>query len=173
MDTGIAFFRGINVGGKNILPMKELKSLMLELGYENVQTVIQSGNIVFNSKLPKKKLIEATCEAIFKRFGFKPKLIIFSADELKRIIDATPYQSKDGKHLHYFLMQNAPVSPDYSLLEKTKVTSEAFRLIGNVLYLDAPNGIARSKFAKIVEKAMAVPVTARNQNTLNKLVSKI
>lgn len=170
MCRRIAFFRGINVGGNNVLPMKELKTAMLELGLDNVQTVIQSGNVVFEAKSSTVNLKEDICKLISERFGFKPKLIIFSADELKRIFDATPYKSDEGKHLHYFMMQNSPSNPNFTLLEKNKVESEVYRLIDNVLYRHAPNGIARSKLVKTVEKAMGLVVTARNKNTLCRLL---
>lgn len=173
MNTRIAFFRGINVGGNNILPMKELKLLMLELGSLNVRTVIQSGNVVFESNTRNDKLSTDIRDAILKQFGFNPEVIVFSASEFKKIVNATPYQSNAGKHLHYFMMQATPKSPDLALLENIKAATEDYRLIDNVLHLYAPDGIGRSKFVKTVEKAMGIPVTARNQNTLNKLLEKL
>lgn len=173
MYKGIAFFRGINVGGNNILPMKSLTLLMLELGLANVQTVIQSGNMVFESDAHNNDLSKAIRYAVFERFGFKPEVIVFSTDEFKRMINATPYKSGVGKNLHYFMMQHPPASPSFTFLEKAKTVTEKYRLIDNVLYLYAPDGIGRSKLVKTVEKAMGCPVTARNQNTLNKLLGKL
>ena len=173
MYTGIAFFRGINVGGKNVLPMKQLQTLMLSLGFTNVQTVIQSGNVVFKAPTQPNNMSIVIQSAVLEEFGFRPEVIVFAADELKEIINATPYTNDDGKLLHYFLMQTTPDNPDLEMLEAVKIKTEKICLIDNVLYLFAPDGVGRSKLFSKVEKAMGLPVTARNQNTLKKLLDKI
>ncbi len=173
MNASVAFFRGINVGGKNSLPMKELCAILTELGATKVQTIIQSGNILFDCELDTLSFKTRLFDTVDEQFGFKPDVIIFSVNEFKRIVEATPYSHSNGKLLHYFMMQENPSNPDLAMLEVIKSTTEEFRLIKNVLYLYAPNGIGRSKLVTKIEKAMGVPVTARNQNTINKIVAKL
>jgi uncharacterized protein (DUF1697 family) len=87
MNTYIALLRGINIGGKNILPMKELVTILETLGYENIQTYIQSGNVVLRSS--KKVGVKDAAEisgAIFRKKGFEPKVLLLSAKQLQDAI---------------------------------------------------------------------------------------
>jgi uncharacterized protein (DUF1697 family) len=174
MDTYIALFRGINVGGKNILPMKELVTILETIGYESVQTYIQSGNVVFRSrnKVGTNGTNEISREILRKR-GFEPKVLLLSAEQLREAIENNPFPTNDGKALHFFFLESQPDNPNIGQLDSLKIESEKFNLTRKVLYLYAPEGIGRSKFAAAVEKLVGVPVTARNWNTVCKLVSMV
>jgi uncharacterized protein (DUF1697 family) len=166
----IGLFRGINVGGKNILPMRELVSILKEIGYENIRTYIQSGNVVFSSK----KIIgpnaaDEISREIERKIGFSPKVVILSAKQLQNSINNNPFPTIDGKALHFFFLESLPESPDIERLKLLKAKSEKFALKGRVFYLQAPEGVGRSKLAAAVEKSIGVPLTARNWNTVNKL----
>jgi uncharacterized protein (DUF1697 family) len=166
----IGLFRGINVGGKNILPMRELVSILKEIGYENIRTYIQSGNVVFSSK----KIIgpnaaDEISREIERKIGFSPKVVILSAKQLQNSINNNPFPTIDGKALHFFFLESLPESPDIERLKLLKAKSEKFALEGRVFYLHAPEGVGRSKLAAAVEKSIGVPLTARNWNTVNKL----
>jgi uncharacterized protein (DUF1697 family) len=174
MNTVIALFRGINVGGKNILPMRELKSLLENLGLRNVKTYIQSGNVVFQIKQGKSnKIVEKIRLQILKNYNFKPKVLLLDLADLHYAIDNNPFETKDGKALHFFFLASHPESPDLERLFAIKSDSEEFKLIRNIFYLYAPDGIGRSKLAAKVEQYLGVPVTARNWNTISKFSSII
>jgi uncharacterized protein (DUF1697 family) len=166
MNTFIALFRGINVGGNNIIPMKELASLLTERGYENVQTYIQSGNVVFDRRDTTGAEIGALIE---ERFGFRPEVLILTSWELEQAIENNPYSPVEGKHCHFYFCSSTPDSINTAKLKELKSTSEEYFMNGNVFYLHAPDGIGRSKLAANVERCLGVPATARNLNTVNKL----
>jgi uncharacterized protein (DUF1697 family) len=166
----IALLRGINVGGKNILPMKELTALMEGLGCQNVKTYIQSGNVVF---LSKNKPSDEIASAIEKSHGIKPELLLLSEKDFKLAIKHNPYNTEQGKMLHFYFCKEKPKEVDFAKLEALKVESEHFTLKGKVLYLYTPDGFGRSKLAAKIEKCLGVPVTARNNNTVEKLLAML
>lgn len=171
MQTWIALLRGINVGGKHIVPMKELIGLMEDRGFSNVMTYIQSGNVVFQSDT---KPTEEISELIEGHFGFRPWVLILSASELQIALDNNPYPTDIGKTVHFFFCDQAPQNVDYELLETFKSPTEAYQLIDNVFYLHAPDGVGRSKLAERIGRAFkGVTMTGRNLNTINKLVTMV
>ncbi len=170
MNTYIALFRGINVGGKNTLPMKDLSNLLEELGYKNVQTYIQSGNVVFQSnKESPDKIAKNISASVMERHGFAPKVLLLNSAQLQDAVDHNPFETKEGKALHFFFLDSQPAKPNLEKLTTVKAVSEKFKLHKKVLYLYAPDGIGRSKLVANVESCMGVPVTARNWNTVKKL----
>ena len=174
MNIYIGLFRGINVGGKNILPMRELVSILKGIGYENIRTYIQSGNVVFSSKekIGPKGANEISKE-IERKMGFSPKVVVLSAKQLQSSINSNPFPTNDGKALHFFFLESLPESPDIERLKLLRAKSEKFVLEGRVFYLHAPEGVGRSKLAAAVEKSIGVPLTARNWNTVNKLAKMV
>ncbi|MCP5052040.1 MAG: DUF1697 domain-containing protein [bacterium] len=174
MNTYIALLRGINVGGKNILPMKELVALLEGMGYENVQTYIQSGNVVFQSK-EKAGPKDATeiGRRVLEKKGFKPTVLLLSEAALQSAVENNPFPTSNGKALHFFFLETASRQPKIEKLVSMKANSEEFELCGEVFYLYSPDGVGRSKLAANVEKELGVPVTARNWNTVSKLVSMV
>ena len=172
MNTYIALFRGINVGGKNILPMKGLVEILEDMGSEDIKTYIQSGNVVFRIKQGKtNKIAEEISLKILENYSFEPKVLLLESDDLHAAIDNNPFDTKDGKVLHFFFLASDPESPDLEHLGAIKSDSEEFKLVKNIFYLYAPDGIGRSKLAAKVEQRLGVPVTARNWNTIFKLIS--
>lgn len=169
MKTWIALLRGINVGGHHIVPMKELKALMEADGFAEVKTYIQSGNVVFKFPTHPKNRIG---ELIESRFGFLPESFILSQADLKKAIAANPYETDIGKEVHFFFCDKVPAAVDFEFLEQHRVASESYKLVGNVFYLHTPDGIGRSKLAEKMGRAFkGVSMTARNLNTIRKLVS--
>lgn len=172
MNTYIALFRGINVGGKNILPMKGLVEILDDMGCEDIKTYIQSGNVVFRIKQEnQKKIAEEISQKILGNFDFEPKVLLLELADLHAAIDNNPFETKDGKALHFFFLASHPEAPDLEQLVAVKSNSEEFKLVRNIFYLYAPDGIGRSKLAAKVEHCLGVPVTARNWNTISKLIS--
>jgi len=168
----IALLRGINVGGRNLLPMGELRQLLEANGYSAVRTYIQSGNVVFASGEPEARRLPARIgDAILATRGFRPKIIVLGVDELTRAIESNPLRGAfpEPKSLHLFFLDSAPEPPDAAALDAVRADNEAFAIVDTVLYLYAPDGIGRSKLAASVEKLLCVEATARNWRTVNKL----
>lgn len=173
MATSILLLRGINVGGNNPLPMKELVEILESLGLENVRTYIQSGNVVFESSGgPRETLGEEIAAAIEERRGFRPHVLVLSADRLREAMEANPYPEAetDPKRLHLFFLASPPPAPDLDALDEARDPTERFDLEGDVFYLHAPEGVGRSKLASKAEKLLGVEATARNWRTVQKLV---
>ncbi len=173
MKTYIALFRGINVGGHNLLPMRKLVSILESLGLANVETYIQSGNAIFKTKSrDAAKLVSKIRTAIHKAQGFKPALMLLSVDELKQAVDSNPFVDAQAEpnRLHLFFLGSAPSNPDLAGIENLKSSRERHALIGSVFYLHAPDGIGRSKLAAKAEKLLGVAATGRNWRTVLKVL---
>jgi uncharacterized protein (DUF1697 family) len=174
MSTYVALFRGINVGGKNILPMKDLVGILEGIGCEKVKTYIQSGNAVFQFKGNKtKRIAEEISSKILESHGFKPKVLLVGVKELEDAVENNPFKTMEGKSLHFFFLESTPAKPNLDELASVRSNPEEFKLDKNIFYLYAPDGIGRSKLAARVEQALGVPVTARNWNTVSKLIAMV
>jgi uncharacterized protein (DUF1697 family) len=167
----IALFRGINVGGRNLMPMASLKTLLESIGCKNVQTYIQSGNVIFESLNAKQSLHAKIASAIEVRFGFSAQLILLTKSELENAINSNPFShaTNNPKTLHFFFMNEPPNDPDLDAIETLLCDSESCLLVGSVFYFHAPSGIGRSKAAAVAERKLGTIATARNYNTVAKL----
>ena len=172
LNTYLALFRGINVGGKNILPMKDLLELVTQLGVQKARTYIQSGNLVFDAKPADCATIEQQIRlAIKARFGFEPAIILIGAKQLAQIIEASPFSSTEeqAQSAHFGFLSKPATQADMQKLEKMCKESERFVLTEQVFYLFAPEGLGQSKLAAGAEKALGVQTTFRNFRTVLKL----
>lgn len=170
MKTYVALLRGINVGGKNLLPMKELAAILGDLGAQKVKTYIQSGNAVFACKdKDTSKVANQITAEIKKRRGFDPHVLLLELKDFERVIQQNPFTAEakaNPRALHAGFLAAAPKSPDLKTLESLKSNSERFHLIGKVFYLHAPEGVGRSKLAAKSERLLGVPMTDRNWRTV-------
>ena len=172
MPQYIALFRGINVGGKNILPMAELRELMSRLGLKNVATYIQSGNAVFHTAHSDLNIVSGLIQdSIKKQFGFAPNTLILSIDAFREAMANNPFPDgpSEPKTLHLYFLAEPAHTIDWEGINGLKADSEAVALTGDVFYLYAPKGIGRSKLAAKVEKLLGVPATARNWRSVVKI----
>jgi uncharacterized protein (DUF1697 family) len=172
MNTYIALFRGINIGGKNSLPMKELVALLKGLGARNVKTYIQSGNAIFQStEKDTPHLSQKIGTEIKKRHGFDPCVLVLRLDEIEKAIAENPFPEVETapSTLHLGFLACTPENPDLKKLESLKKESERFHLRDSVFYLHAPEGVGRSKLAASSEKLLGVPMTDRNWRTVCKI----
>lgn len=165
MKSCILLFRGINVGGNNLIPMKELKSILGSDGYENVKTYIQSGNVVLRLKSNPCKRVGDLVET---NYGFRPEILAFEKNEFENIIKANPYPSNEGKKVHFFFCVKKP-KLNVSRIESYLANGEEYELKDNVFYLHAPTGIGRSKLVSNIESYLGTSCTGRNLNTVLKL----
>jgi len=173
MYTFIALLRGINVGGHNKLPMRDLVQLLETIGFANVKTYIQSGNVVFQTQRDARvALAEEIRSAIGQSYGFRPQVMLLGLEDLATAVSRNPFlqATQEPKTLHFYFLESSPPQPDLAELEMLKTEREQFKLIDNVFYLYAPDGIGRSKLAARVEKALGVATTARNWRTVSKVM---
>ncbi len=164
--TWIALLRGVNVGGHGKLPMAELRKLLTELGYSQVRTTIQSGNVVLKSE---SACAQKIAGAIEQQFGFRPDVIVLSEIEFRTAAEANPY----AESTHFYFLDQTPEAPNLAKLTELKASDEQFSLLDKVFYLHAPAGIGRSKLAARAEKLLGVAATARNQRTVAKLLEML
>lgn len=171
MVTYIAWLRGINVGGKNLLPMKSLKATLSDLGLKDVRTYIQSGNVVFEGgKRSTANLAKKIVAAIESEHAMQIPVQVLTRDELQGAADANPYPEGEGKAVHFYFLAGPPIDADLPAIQTLATPNEKFELHGQVFYLHAPDGIGRSKLAAKAEKLLAVSATGRNLNTVRKVL---
>lgn len=166
MKKYVVLLRGINVGGNNIVPMRELKPLLVKAGYRDVSTYIQSGNILL---LADTDPAEDIAYLIQEHFGFRPAALSLTKEAFVETSANNPYVGADGKTVHFYFCDDAP-KPNMDRTTSLKAETEDLKIIAKVAFLRAPNGIGRSKLAANLERCLEVPVTARNLNTVNKLL---
>jgi len=173
MKTFVALFRGINVGGRNMLPMKELVAILEDLGAEGVRTYIQSGNAVFRLEPGRIPDLPARIAAeVEKSRGFPPRVLVLEAGEVAAAMASNPFPEAESepKSLHLLFLESPPPSPELDSLGAIRTPTERFHLTERVFYLHAPNGIGRSKLAARVESALGVAATGRNWRTVGKIL---
>ncbi len=151
--------------------------MLTSLGLSNIKTYIQSGNVVFHDGYVRTAdltlLSQKIGAAIAKSHGFTPQVLVLTRPELAAAAASNPFPEaeREPKTLLLFFLASKPEHPDIDLLERLQTAEERFRLTEAVFYLHAPAGIGRSKLAAKVEKALGVPLTARNWQTVSKLLS--
>ena len=173
MNTYIALFRGINVVGSNLLPMKELKLVLEKDGCIDVQTYIQSGNVIFRSPMSDAaRLANRLTAAVSRSHGFEPRVVVLTRGELERAAAGNPFPEagENPKSLHLFFLAELPKRTDLKSCEALRVKTERFELKGRIFYLHTPDGFGTSKLATRAEKLLGVEATARNWRTVTTLL---
>ncbi|MGR3933503.1 DUF1697 domain-containing protein [Streptomyces sp. BRA346] len=176
MASQVALLRGINVGSGRRFPMARQRALMAELGFEDVTVHLQSGNIVFaDPGTPPERTARRLEDAFAADLGFSVPVLVRTRDELAAVVDANPYPAAvaEPKTLHVVFLSDVPT--DTSALDAVDASAYApdeFRLVGRELYLHLPGGLGRSKLAaKLTNPRLGVTATARNWNTVTKLLA--
>ena len=171
MAMYIALFRGINLAGRHMLPMKELKLLIEKTGCLDVQTYIQSGNVVFRSAAKPATLSKQLTAAVSRRYGFAPRVVVKTLAQLEKAAAGNPFPDacEFPTTLHLFFLAQTARNADLTSLEAIRA-SERFALKGTTFYLHTPEGFGNSKLAQRVESALGVEATARNWRTVNSLI---
>ena len=172
-QTYVALLRGINVGGKHKLPMKELAAIFSECKCAEVRTFIQSGNVVFSASPEVVKQLPAIIgRKIEERFGFPAPTILRDCQELTKAIRDNPFakQGLPESALHLYFLAKLPTSAAVKSLDPNRSAPDEFRVIGRHIYLHLPNGMARTKLTTAYfDSRLATVCTARNWATVNKL----
>ena len=175
MPVFISMLRGVNVGGHNKVNMAELSALYQSLGFDTPRTYVQSGNVIFcTSEKNAASISKKIQDGIERTFGFRPAVVLRTAPELKKAIDANPFAGRrdivPGKLLVTFLAGD-PGPDGLVRLATFKSHPEELHLKGRELYIYFPNGAGRSKLPwSSVEKLVGVTGTARNWNSVSKML---
>ncbi len=161
----VALFSGINVGGNRIVKMAELKSFFESLGFTDIATYVQSGNVVFRAKKGDAASLTRELETAFeKKWGFKSRIMVRDAGWFERLVKANPYPevAEEPTKLHAYALEREPTAEETKRLADKCSGPERFEIKGDVLYLHAPDGLGKSVFANLIPRTLKVPGTARN-----------
>lgn len=166
----VVLFRG--VGGATQLPTAPLRAALSEAGFENVATYINSGNAVVRTALSRDRAVAAIAKICAERFGFGKAIHAVPLDEWARLIERVPFPVEEGggKFLHAAWLGAAPSPDAVAALKALAVNGDGFEVVGRVAYISTPGGFSNSKLAERFDKAIGVPNTARNWNTVLKLM---
>jgi len=175
IKTYIGLLRGINVSGHHKIKMTELKQLFIELGFVNVTTYIQSGNVVFQTDLEEPDKIEQQIlNGIQQTFGYKVQVLVLNKKSLETIFNSNPFLQKsdiDISKLHVTLLSNEPVYEGIQQINEMTTNQDDFEIVDKCIYLYCPNGYGNTKLNNnLFEKKLKVSATTRNWKTISKLV---
>jgi uncharacterized protein (DUF1697 family) len=188
MASHVALLRGINVGGRNKVPMADLREVVTSLGHTGVTTYIQSGNVMFTTAdTDTAKLAAALEAAIEDRFGIWSSVVVLSRDELAQVLAGNPYPDEPNPKLVHVVFLNA--EPPEDLIARiaaaesavaAKGSRDTVQAAGQALFLHTPDGYGTSELAQALFRIVSAPAkqkkqglaaTARNWATSTKLLS--
>jgi uncharacterized protein (DUF1697 family) len=177
MTTYVGLLRGINVGGNKKVAMADLRELIAGLGFSDVKTLLQSGNVVFRGPARAPAKLEAQLEAAFEtRLGMKVDFHVRTADEWKAIVKANRFTAealKDPGHLLVTCFKE-PLDPANVKAMQAAITGrEKLHADGRQLYMIFPDGVGNSKAALAADRKLAARGTSRNWNTVQKLLALV
>jgi uncharacterized protein (DUF1697 family) len=174
MTAMICLLRGVNVGGHNQIRMDALRALCESLKLCNVQTHIQSGNVVFQSReINPAKLAAKIEDAIEKQHGFRPDVVLRTASEMRDVIARNPFSERKGiepNKLAVMFLAREPEPNVQDAVRKINPEVEELHLLGRELYIYFPDGMGRSKLVPLLARALKNSGTGRNWNTVVKLL---
>ena len=175
ITTYISLLRGINVSGQKLIKMEALKKMYSNLKFENIQTYLQSGNVIFFTLATDLKILENQITSqIEKEFGFNVPVIVLEVEWLKEIINQNPFAKdtqKDVSFLHVTFLSDQLKEIDRKSIEDKKQSGEEIEFAKNAVYLYCPNGYGKTKLNNnFLESKLKVKATTRNWKTVNELL---
>ena len=175
MKTIISILRGINVSGKNKIPMAELKLLYEKAGFKNVTTYIQSGNVVFSAKEETAKELEDKIkQLIFKKWGFAVPVIVRTVEEMQAVVNSNPFLKMKGidlEKLHVTFLADLPAKENIEKIKQYQYKPDEYIIDTREVYLSCPGGYGSTKLSNtFFESKLKVTATTRNWRTVNELV---
>lgn len=178
MKTYIILLRGINVGGKNVIKMSDLKILLERNGFLNVRSYIQSGNIVLNHKIDNIKEIQSFVQnLILSEFKLDVPVMVLEESYLITILKNNPFlksEKYDIKHLYITLIENITSVNNEATLLSINSNEDKVSLGDHCVYLYCPNGYSKTKYTNnLIESKLNCKATTRNLKTLNKILTLI
>ena len=170
----VALLRGINVGGNNLIKMADLRKSFEEMGFSEVQTYIQSGNVVFCAKQKNKLKLTSVIEAALSdAFGYESRVVIVSAEELKRVVDQAPkgFGETPDKYRYDVLFVREPLTTR-ELLDETPTNPDVDKSYAGdhaIYYSRLIAKATASRLGKLAQQSIYKSITVRNWNTTRKL----
>jgi uncharacterized protein (DUF1697 family) len=173
----VALLRGINVGGKHILPMKQLAEIFADAECGDVRTYIQSGNVIFQApRTGAEGLSERVARAIQESFGFPVPVILRSSAQLAEVVRSNPFlrAGEAEKTLYIYFLADRPAASAVKGLDSERFLPDAYKVIDQHIYLHLPNGMGRSKLTNAYfDSKLSTVSTARNWATVLKLSAMV
>lgn len=174
MKTYISILRGINVSGHKIIKMEALRTSYENMGFSNVKTYVQSGNVIFSYEdIEINKLEEQIFQQIKKDFGFDVPIIVLSVEKLEEIIKGNPFlkdKSKEESFMHVTFLASKSETNNFDAIEEKKQDNEDIVFSNYAVYLYCPNGYGNTKLNNnFIETKLKVRATTRNWKTTNEL----
>ena len=181
MTTQVVLLRAVNVGGRGKIAMADLRSCLAELGFDNVRTLLQSGNVVLNAEGLSGAVLENHLEAeLLKRLKLRTDILVRSAKQWQELVEANPFPNAardDPSHLLVMISKKPPTAAGIKALQAAASTAgggEMVRSAGSQVYITFPSGIGRSRLTgKVIEQCLGTPATGRNWNTVLKLAEMV
>jgi uncharacterized protein (DUF1697 family) len=167
----VALLRGINVGGKNMLPMTDLARMFEKAGCTSVRTYIQSGNVVFASA-DGEAACRGVCGAITKKFGFEGRIVTRTAEEMDRVAKGHPFldAKADFKRLFVGFLSDSPEPARVAALDPRRSPGDLFKIIGREIFMQINTGAADTRLTNAwFDSALRTTSTFRNWRTVLKL----
>ncbi len=174
MARHVVLLRGINLGSRNRVPMAELRELLTGLGYSDVRTLLQSGNVVLSSSKKPAGVAKEISAAVSSEFGVESAVVVRSLAELADVVARNPFErvAKDPKLFQVSFLSSKPKASVISELEAADVAPEQVSCSGREIFAWHAGGIQRSPLAKLLtDKKLGVTATARHWNTVSKLLA--
>ncbi len=175
MQTHLALLRGINVSGKKLIKMKDLRNLFEQSGFENVKTYIQTGNVIFDSKEnSREKLAQKIKDLIFGHYGFDVGIVMLNEKALAKAISENPFVNEsnvDMKQLYVAFLSEEPSEENHERMKQANIDNDIAMLSGEVMYLKYDANAGNSKLStNLIENKLNVTATSRNWNTTLRLL---
>jgi len=165
----VALLRGVNVGGNRRVPMADLRSVCEEAGFDDVRTLIASGNVVLTSSMRSAaKVREALERGIEERFGFPVVVVVRTPAQLQRVVDDLPFD--DTEHVNVAFLVSAPERAAVAELEDALVNDAELRVVGDHAYLRAPHGLGQPTMKPAAARRFSANATVRNWRTVTRLL---
>lgn len=171
MNTFIALLRGINVSGQKKILMADLRELLTAMGFGEVRSYIQSGNLVFTSDGTQRQIEAKIKEGIHEHYGWEVPVLVRTSDEIAQALHNCPFAEEKMKKSYFTLFQERPEDDLMSTFREMSFPREEFVIDPNCLYYYCEAGYGKAKMTnKLIEQKLKTRVTTRNYNTLTKLV---
>ena len=173
MYTYVALLRGINVSGQKKIAMVKLRELLLDIGLSNVQTYIQSGNVIFKSSEENNKKLElAIQQAVKEYFGFEVPILVIKTKYLQQIFDDCPFPEEQKVNSYFTLLYNVPDKQLVDIVCEMSYPNEAFVVTNACIYFHSSMGYGKVKCNNnFFEKKLKITSSTRNYKTMAKLLS--
>lgn len=180
MPVYLALLRGINVSGKKIIKMEDLRKLMESSGYKNIKTYIQSGNVIFESNTKDKSIIAKHIEEVIeKQYGFDVSVFVIDGNDINKAVDNNPYATKEEieegtKKIYVTFLSEKPSAENIEKLKQAPIGEDLIEFFDDVLYFKLISKASESKLSNtLIESKLKVRATTRNWNTTIKLLTML